>query len=116
MATGGNKRKAPEGCPQANEEVLKNNLATYFNRHQPGSGYYKRTSEEDRKVASDAQEKYNAMAESDKVEFAKCFLQTKGTKHFQWMKDFTDSLLIKKKSTEGGLEKYTTRSFATKGL
>jgi len=115
MATGASKRKAPEGVPQERaEKVMKNDLATFFNRQK--NGFYKRTSDEDRKMASDALEKYNAMEDKDKIEFAKCFQQNKGTKHFQWIKDFTDSLLIKKKSTEGVMEKYMTRSFVTKGL
>lgn len=95
------------------ETQMKNNLTTYFERQV--SGFYSNTSEEDRLVASKSQAHYKQMDDHEKFEFAKAFQANKHSKQIQWMKDFTDTLVTKKKTTEAGTEKYMTRSFAIKG-
>ena len=105
-----------EGGPPEEDnasKVMKNNLTTYFQRQS--SGYYKKTTEADKLKVEQAQTRYMAMPEDDKLDFAKSFQNNKGQKGFQWMKDFTDSLEIKKKTTESQVEKYMTRIFAIKG-
>ena len=93
-------------------KVLKNNLTTYFRRQ--ASGFYTKTSPEDQAVAKEAQQKYKAMSNAHKTEFAKAFQANKGTKNFQWMKDFCDTLQTKKITSDTAVEKYMTRSFAIK--
>ena len=107
------KRKSAERTEEEKNSYLKNNLTTYFQRQV--SGYYSKTSEEDRKLCETHQLQYKAMADHDKLDFAKSFQANKQTKSFQWMKDFTDRLVTRKKSVETTKQKYMTRSFAIKG-
>jgi transcription termination factor NusB len=109
------KRKT-EDVPQdqdPNAKARKNNLCTYFQRQ--ASGFYSKTTEEDRALAKQSQTQYKAMPDNEKIEFAKAFQANKHSKHFQWMKDFTDSLVTRKKTLDAAVEKYMTRSFAIKG-
>jgi hypothetical protein len=112
-------KRAPqcmEGSPPEEDnasKAMKNNLTTYFQRQS--TGHFKKTSEGDRLKIQQAQGQYLAMNEDDKLDFAKSFQNNRGQKGFLWMKEFTDSLEIKKKTTESALEKYMTRSFAIKG-
>jgi hypothetical protein len=94
-------------------KLMRNNLTTYFSRQV--SGYYSKTTEEDRKTCKMYKDQYQNMAEADKLEFAKAFQSNKQTKNVQWMKDFSDSLVTARKSTETAKEKYMTRTFALKG-
>ena len=110
-----NKRKSSE-IPQGDDEqtkVLKNNLCTYFRRQ--ASGFYKNTTDEERAQIKDAQQKYKAMSNAEKTDFAKAFQANKHSKSFQWMKEFVDTLQTKKNTSDSALEKYMTRSFAIKG-
>lgn len=106
------KRKAAEACPEKMAETrMKADLSTYFKRAT--TGFYKKITPEDKKTLEDGQHKYQNMTASDQLEFAKCFQANKKSKGFGWVREFTDSLTIKKKTSEGGLQKYMTRSFAT---
>jgi transcription termination factor NusB len=114
MAVAG-KRKGDEATQGEDKEskVLKNNLCTYFKRQS--EGLYAKTTEEDKALAKKAQTQYQAMPDNEKIQFAKAFQANKHSKNFQWVKDFTDSLVAKKKTLDAGVEKYMTRSFAIKG-
>ena len=117
MAVVAAKRKtecAPQDEPSAKvQTVLKNNLSTYFQRQ--ASGWYVKTTPEQKCQAMAAQAQYKTMSETSRMDFVKAFQANKHSKNFQWMKEFTDTLVIKNKTTDVARHKYMTRSFAIKG-
>ena len=106
------KRKAAEEVDETNK-TLKNNLCTYFRRQT--NGFYKNTSEEEQSIARNSQTQYKGMSKTEQIAFAKAFQANKHSKSFQWIKDFTDTLQTKTKTSDKAVEKYMTRSFAIKG-
>ena len=105
MAMAANKRKGDEATQGEDKEtkIMKNNLSTYFKRQS--EGFYAKTSNEDIALAKKAQTQYQAMPDNEKVQFAKAFQANKGSKNFQWVKDFTDTLVAKKKTLDAKVEK-----------
>ena len=71
-----------------------------------------RTSPEDKVLINNGKKAYETMNDAQKVEFAMAFKANKRTSTFQWMKEYTDSLVTVKKTTNSAMEKYMTRSFA----
>ena len=100
-----------ESKDRQNEEcALKKNLVTYF-RRQVG-GHRVKTSEDDRNIIKKCQGAYHGMGEAQKLEFAQAFKANKRSGSFQWMKEYTESLVTRKTTTTAAREKYMTRSFA----
>ena len=113
------KREADELAPRdeqsskaqhKEEQTIKNNLQTFF-RRQVG-GHMVRTSPEDKVLINNGKKAYETMNGAQKLESAMAFKANKRTSTFQWMKEYTDSLVTKKNTTITAMEKYMTRSFA----
>ena len=109
------KRKADELPPKdeqssrAQQRVV-NDLTTFF-RRQLG-GHYVKTSPDNKVLINNGKGAYETMNSAQKLEFAMAFKANKRTSTFQWMKEYTDSLVTMKKTTNSAMEKYMTRSFA----
>ena len=67
---------------------------------------------EDKVLINNGKRAYETMNSAQKLEFAMAFKANKRTTTFQWMKEYTDSLVTMKKTTNSAMEKYMTRSFA----
>lgn len=71
-----------------------------------------RTSPENKVLINNGKKAYETMNDAQKLEFAMAFKANKRTSTFQWMKEYTDSLVTKKTTQNSATEKYMTRSFA----
>ena len=61
----------------------------------------------DAKIALDV---YKGLTKDDRLEFAKKVEASKGTKQYNWVRTFTESLRAQKRIAEGVIENYYTRT------
>ena len=111
----GSKRAATAGDPAADSKKtkygdghIKSQCAHYFRR--VASGQVKKANEEELQQASQAMATYDQLQESDKVQFAKAFYSSKGTKSFGFIKDYTEKVMASKTINESLKENYFTRT------
>ena len=111
----GSKRAATTERPAANTKKtkykdgeLKSQCYQYFRRL--ASGQAKKANEEEVQQASQAMATYDQLQESDKVQFAKAFYSSKGTKSFGFIKDYSEKVMASKTVVESFEENYFTRT------
>ena len=103
-----------EGPPQkrarsyTEDEKAVHNAQTYMKRM--AAGRTSKATEENMADAKVAVELYSGLTNQDRLEFAKKVEASKSSKNYQWVRTFKETLRAQKKTTEGVVENYYTRT------
>jgi len=117
MSTNGGKKRAADASvtdqlgakKPCGDAELKSQCVAFFNRTT--NGYYKKSTQEEKKRAQEALAAYARMADNEKLEFAKKFLQNKG-KGVGWVKTYLEEMTTRMKTNEKVNEGYSNRTCA----
>ena len=112
--------KAIEGQPQEKKKtdaksqgVERSQMLTFFKRQ--ATGYYVKASDQAKENAKLALATYPDLADEEKDDFLTNWKQSKTTKNFSFVKDFSDVLKSRKEVKEEVFEKYMSRTLAHMG-
>jgi len=114
--------KAIEAQPQGKDEeqtakkkqgIQRSEMLTFFKRQ--ASGYYAHATDQAKENAKLALATYPDLAGEEQADFLTNWKQSKNTKNFSFVKDFSDVLKSRKEVKEEVFEKYMSRTLAHMG-
>ena len=121
-------QKAIEGQPQEKDEeqtakkkktdaqsqgIQRSQMLTFYKRQ--ATGYYVKASDQVKENAKLALATYPDLAGEEQADFLTNWKQSKNTKNFSFVKDFSDVLKSRKEVKEEVFEKYMSRTLAHMG-